>query len=224
MTTVSDAIVKKLIPHETIVAATRESLMVHYPQLTLTFLSFVFCFFLWSALVAWGLFGQILFLIWFFVNLIYAWRFLREYYGTINILTLKRLVIIDCERWFIRSIRDIPLTEILDIEAERHGVRQTMAAYGTIHVVVGNTPIPIKSVPRPEKFAEIIRKMRAEAIRAEKREERGLVGTDEAPKKLSKQDLEKVLSRLARSADRNDFQEATESVLSVSDEETESEL
>lgn len=224
MTTVSESIVKKLIPRETIVAATRESLMVHYPQLTLAFLSFVFCFFWWSALVAWGLFGQILFLVWFLVNCIFAWRFLREYLGTITILTLKRLVLINCRHWFIRSIRDIPLTEILDIEAERHGVRQTVASYGTIHVVVGNTPIPIKSVPRPEKFAEYIRKMRAEAIRAEKREERGYVAGEEAPKKLSKQDLEKVLARLARSADPADFQEAAESVLSVSDEETESEL
>ncbi|GEM_PF-3242433 len=219
-----DYIVKKILSNETVVTATRESLMVHYYKLSAVFVSFILAFFFWSTMVSWGLFGQILFLIWFLVNLIFAWRFLREYLGTLSILTLKRLVLIRATRWFNRSIRDIPLTEILDIEAQRHGVRQSLAAYGTVHVVIGNTPVPIPFVPHPERFAEDIRRMRAEAIRAEKRAEKMLGGEDATEmKKLTKQDLEKVMSRLARSADPQEFKEATESVLSASDNKEETE-
>lgn len=96
------------------------------------------------------------------------WQFWTTYYMDIWVVTNKRIIDIDYERLFDRSIHVLELTKVQDISTRVQGILGTLFKYGSVIVQTAGTQdqFIIDQIADPEHLRDVI----SEAMGAQERQ------------------------------------------------------
>ena len=98
--------------------------------------------------------------LWLIRNII-IWR------SQILIITNQRIIDIDKEGIFQKTVSDIPLTKIQDVFCQTKGIGQTLIRMGNIYITLNDSRTKIKTgnVPQPQKIQQLILQLKEDELK-----------------------------------------------------------
>ena len=107
--------------------------------------------------------GLLLFLValWTFLMWIRLFSVWTDYYLDTWIVTTKRIIDIDQEGFFRRSVGSFPIIRIQDVTFTYHGLISSILDFGTIHVETAGSntnEFKIEDIPNPKGLRDVINK------------------------------------------------------------------
>jgi len=83
------------------------------------------------------------------------------------IITNQRIIDIDQQGIFKKTVSDIPLAKIQDVYYQIKGIWQTLTRIGDINVILldNKTKIEIKNIPKPHKTQQLILQLKADTFK-----------------------------------------------------------
>jgi len=115
-------------------------------------------FFFLFPLFYWGKPGITIFLFFLVIGLFLFTKNIVIWYFKILIITNQRIIDIDQEKLFHRTVSDISLIKIKDVFYRIRGISQTLTKTGDIRITLSDsaTVIEINSIPKPQKIQQTI--------------------------------------------------------------------
>ncbi len=135
----------------------------HWLGATAVFLS---SFFLLYLLLKWGTIGTILLALLFLGGLFWFVRTWRLWYYSILVLTDQRLIVLDQQGMFDRSVSQTNLDKINDVSYRKKGVLQTACNYGSLAIQVSSSAdkLILKNLRKPALLQQEIFDLQSEYV------------------------------------------------------------
>jgi membrane protein YdbS with pleckstrin-like domain len=105
--------------------------------------------------------------VWTFLMWVRLFSIWTDYYLDTWIVTTKRIIDIDQEGYFKRSVGSFPIIRIQDVSFRQDGVLASLLDYGTLHVETAGSnteEFRIENIPNPRKLRDIINKELDDAL------------------------------------------------------------
>lgn len=99
--------------------------------------------------------------VWTFLMWVRLFSIWTDYYLDTWIVTTKRIIDIDQEGYFRRSVGSFPIIRIQDVSFRQDGVLASLLDYGTLHVETAGSnteEFRIENIPNPRNLRDIINK------------------------------------------------------------------
>ncbi len=108
----------------------------------------------------WQNYGALWLLIWLIVSIFYAIRSWVSWYYTLYLLTNKRIVTVKQVGFFSRSVTDLALSNIQNVNYTQKGMQAMLFGYGTISVetLSGAGGLKLTYIHRPQQLQQAIMK------------------------------------------------------------------
>ena len=124
-------------------------------------------FFMLFPLFARGTIGIVIFSAALIVGCGWLIRSLAVWYYRSLTVTTKRIIDVDQQKLFRRTVSDVPLDSIHDVYYQVRGLGQAVGRSGTVYIVLTDqkTRIQVAHVSRPHNIQRLILQLRSEIIR-----------------------------------------------------------
>lgn len=148
-------------PEERVVAVVRRHGITLLPRLIIAGFWMVVPFFFLFALTKIGTFGIVIFVLCLSIGLFLALRTFLLWDSDVLLITSHRLVDVDQNGLWNRTVSETPLRSVQEIVCERKGIGEMICHMGTLRIrTSGVTPELVASkVSRPERFQQLIREL-----------------------------------------------------------------
>ncbi len=152
----------QLKPHEEILETVRESLVPHTMKIVLLFVWFVLPFFFLFPLFQEGIFGVVIFFLVLCSAVVVILRTYFRWTRTVLVVTDMRIVDIDQNGFFDRTVTEATYQQIDEVNYRVKGFFSTIFRYGTIRVHVRGSAadIEFKHILRPARIHDLINDVR----------------------------------------------------------------
>ncbi len=97
--------------------------------------------------------------VWVFLMWVHLFSIWTDYYLDTWIVTTKRIIDIDQEGYFKRSVGSFPIIRIQDVSFRQDGVMASLLDYGTLHVETAGSntdAFRIENIPNPRGLRDLI--------------------------------------------------------------------
>ena len=155
-----------LTPGEQLVLMVRQSPLQLVRAAMLPTLIIIAVFFMLFPLFAQGTVGIIIFAAMVTAGTLWLVRaFIVWYYRTLTITT-KRIIDVDQQKLFNKTVSEVPLEKIQDVFYRVRGLGQTISRVGNVYLVLDDqkTRIEALNVSQPQKIQQLILKLRSETL------------------------------------------------------------
>lgn len=143
---------------ESVLRTVRHYGLTYVPKGTLAFVLIAAPFFFLIPLVSLRVWGLMAFAVSVFVGLLFAARFLFEWYWNAFVITTRRVIDIDQKGFFHRTVSEAPYERVQDVSFSIAGVTGTLLRYGTIVVQTAgaNVNLELTRVRNPKDVHHLI--------------------------------------------------------------------
>lgn len=154
----------QLKPHEEVLEVVRESIIPQIPRFSLLVLWFVLPFFFLFALFREGVMGVIIFLVVLLSAIFFLSRAVFRWSNTVLVVTDMRIVDIDQNGFFDRTVTEAVFKQIDEVNYRVKGFVPTIFRYGTvrIHMRGSAADIEFARMTRPARIHDLINDLREE--------------------------------------------------------------
>ena len=153
--------ITRLVPlkdKEKIIEEIRKHFLKFFWPMFLAVIFLLVPFFLIFPLFRYGTIGIVIFVILLAVGIILLIRALVIWYFNIFIITNQRVIILERNGFFDKSLREASFVEIKDVAFKQKGLGQTMFGYGHVFLTVKGLPEPLilKDARDPELVYQLV--------------------------------------------------------------------
>ena len=181
---------------EEVIRVVRQSKYQSIAKSILPVILIIVPFFFLFALFSWGLWGMAIFFITVIAGIIWLANTWVVWYFKVLVITNNRIVDIDQQTIFKRTVSDITFNKIKDVIYRIKGFSQTLTRVGDILILLTDdkTKIEFENIFRPQKIQQLILQFKNDGIK-------DTLNTT----KLSAQELLKLVQKIKTGIDEEKF-------------------
>ncbi len=149
-------------PDEEIVQIYHAFFLPFVPKLIPVALWFVVPFFFLFPLSRQGIAGMVLFAALTLSALVFGWRLMYRWRGSVFVVTDKRVFDIEQKGFFDRLVSEVSLDRVDDVTYEVKGMFATLFGYGSVRVIVQGTgaDLEVRRVREPARLHHLLNDLR----------------------------------------------------------------